>query len=148
MAISQNQALFSLLGTTYGGDGRTTFGLPDLRGRVPISFGSSNDGNSYALGEKAGEETHTLIGAEMPPHSHALLSSSAAGNTATPSPSVHLATSNVSGKNLYAPVASVQAYDVLKPCVSTVGGLPHENMMPSLAMNFCISLTGVYPSRN
>ena len=147
LLISQYEALFTLLGTTYGGDGRQTFGVPDLRGRVPIHAGRSNQGNTYVLGEMSGSETHTLIGTEMAAHSHGLVSTTNAGTTATPAPNVHLATSSIAAKNLYAPAAKVVGYDEMADCVRPDGkNLPHENMMPTLIMNFCIATAGVYPS--
>jgi len=147
LSIAQNAALFALIGTTYGGDGISTFGLPDLQGRVPIDAGTSNQGNTYVLGQKTGEETHLLTIQEMPAHSHALISSSNAGTTAAPAQNVHLATSNVATKTLYAPPAGIAGYDVMADCVSLVGdNQPHDNMMPTLVMNFCIATEGVFPS--
>ena len=147
LSIAQYQVLFALLGTTYGGDGITTFGVPDLRGRLPISSGPSNQGNTYVLGQSGGEEAHTLTTAEMPSHSHALTSTSNAGTTAAPGQNVHLATSNVAAKTLYAPPNGIAGYDVMADCVSFEGnGQAHDNMMPSLVMNFCIATEGVFPS--
>lgn len=149
ISISTNEVLYSLIGTIYGGDGRTTFGLPDLRGRVPIAFGTSNQGNVYSIGQAAGTETDTLLASQMPTHSHALTSTTNQGTTAAPGPNVHLATVNVANKVLYAPANGIAGYDVLAPCVGEAGsGTPHENMMPSLTMNFCIALEGIYPSRS
>jgi len=113
LSIAQYQALYVLIGTTYGGDGSMTFGLPDLRGRVPIDAGTSNQGNSYVLGQAAGEETHLLTIPEIPAHSHALISTANAGTTAAPAQNVHLATSNVATKTLYAPVNGIAGYDVI-----------------------------------
>jgi microcystin-dependent protein len=147
LAISQYQALFTLLGTTYGGDGQQTFGVPDLRGRVPIHAGRSNQGDTYVLGQMAGEEGHMLIVTEMAAHSHSLVSTANAGTTATPATNVHLATSSVAAKNLYAPPAKIVGYDEMADCVGVDGkSFPHENMMPTLIMNFCIATEGVYPS--
>ncbi|GAB2174865.1 phage tail protein [Dongia sp. agr-C8] len=147
LGIAQYQALYSLLGTTYGGDGVTTFALPDLRGRVPIHSGKSNQGNIYVLGQLAGEEAHSLTGQELAAHSHALLSSSIPGTTETPGPTVHLATSSVDAKTLYAPPASIAGYDTMADCVKPDGlGQPHDNMMPTLIMSFCIATEGIFPS--
>src|SRR5947208_1486713 len=101
LSIAQYQALNTLIGTTYGGDGVSTFGVPDLRGRVPIAAGTSNQGNTYGLGQVSGEENHTLIVQEMASHSHPLTSTTNAGTTAAPAQNVHLATSNVATKLLY-----------------------------------------------
>jgi microcystin-dependent protein len=145
--IDQYQTLYTLIGTAYGGDGMVTFGLPDLRGRVPIHAGTSNQGNTYVLGQPGGEENHTLSALEMAAHSHALVSTTNAGTTAVPATSVHLAASNVATKPLYAPTTGIAGYDVMADCISYEGGSqPHDNMMPSLVMNFCIATDGVFPS--
>jgi microcystin-dependent protein len=137
LSINQNQALFSLLGTTYGGNGQTTFQLPNLQGRVPI-----HAGRSHTLGEAAGEVSHTLVQAEMPNHTHALSASGLNGDTAVP-------TSNVLGSasGLYGPPGSLVT---LEPStLASVGGSqPHQNMQPFLTLSFCISLVGIFPSRD
>ncbi|WP_348789228.1 tail fiber protein [Leifsonia sp. NPDC080035] len=137
LPISQNQALFALLGTTYGGDGVTTFQLPDLRGRVPV-----HTGNGHTLGEVGGEEAHTLTVAELPRHNHGM-SVAASATVMTPSGAAVLAQP---GKAAYAPAAST----TLSPLTvaPTGGGLPHENMAPYLALTYVIALQGVFPSRN
>jgi len=140
LPINQNQALFSLLGTTYGGNGQTTFALPDLRGRVPIHFG-----NGHPLGERAGAETHTVTASEMPQHAHAVRATTRAATTSTPSPSVQLARS--SGANLYGAATNLVAFAA--DAASTVGGSqPHTNMQPILTLNFCICLQGIFPSQS
>jgi microcystin-dependent protein len=137
LPINQNQALFALLGTTYGGNGQTTFALPNLRGQVPI-----HTGNGHTLGEKAGGVSVTVTQEQMPQHMHTLQASSA--NGATPNPS-----GNVLGRvnNLY---AAVSALTPMSPTsVTSVGGSqPHNNMMPYLVLNFCIALQGIFPSQN
>ena len=150
LPINQNQSLFSLLGTTYGGDGRTTFALPDLRGRVPIHVGNSGDGGSasHSLGQKAGEETHTLTAAETPQHGHDFQVSTADATlqqNPPPDGGGVLARANV---DMYHP--SGGAPQALDPSsISTVGGSQaHDNMQPSLTLNFCIALQGLFPSRN
>lgn len=150
MIISQNTALFSLLGTFYGGDGRSTFSLPNLQGRVPVHQGSSAAGN-YTIGQMGGEVNHTLAINEMPAHSHTV----GVGGTATstnaqsncfgvPTPS-HPAAQPVS-PDLYSATGGATANASM--IGATGAGAPHENMQPYLTLNFCIALTGVYPSRN
>ena len=146
ISIAQYEVLFTLIGTNFGGDGVNTFGLPDLRGRVPISQGQAGVSNSV-VGQASGEEQHTLVDREMPQHSHALVSSTDTANTPTPSPSVHLATASTG--TLYAPVANVAPYAVMSPTAVQIAGnsFPHDNMMPTLVGNFCICFSGIYPSR-
>jgi microcystin-dependent protein len=137
LPINQNQALFSLLGTTYGGDGRVNFALPDLRARTPIHFGSG-----HTLGERGGEQAHTLSIAEIPTHEHVQSASSANGNNS-------VATSNIlaSVSGLYGPPSSLTA---LEPSsVASVGGSQaHLNMQPFLTLSFCVALQGIFPSQN
>jgi microcystin-dependent protein len=141
LPINQNQSLYSLLGTTYGGDGRTSFALPDLRGRVPVHVGSSN-GHSIRQGEKGGEETHTLSAAEMPRHAH-LQGSGDRATEGDPTDRV-LASRPRRGLRIYAgPGASFGG-----GAGSTGGNQAHTNMQPYLAVNFCIALQGLFPSRN
>lgn len=139
LPINQNQALFSLLGTTYGGNGSTNFALPDLRGRVPIHFG-----NSASLGERAGEESHTLINNEMPGHTHPV---GAVANPATllSSPVSNLwATSGTYTIFGASPNVSMAAA-IISPAGSTQ---PHQNLPPYLTVNFVICLAGIFPSRS
>ena len=143
LPINQNQSLYSLLGTTYGGDGRTSFALPDMRGRTPIHTGASN-GTFHSLGQKSGEETHTLSAAEMPQHDHSAHATSDTANT--PDPSGHLLADSAPNE-LWAAAASLQNMNT--GTVANVGGSQgHENMQPYLAVNFCIALQGLFPSRN
>jgi microcystin-dependent protein len=138
LAINQNQALFSLLGTMYGGDGRTTFGLPDLRGRIPVHVGGG-----ISQGERGGEETHTLIVTEMPAHSHTAQAASVAGDEPSP-------TGRVWGVQTaalaYAPTPNVAMAGTAAAVAG--GSQPHANMPPFLVINFCIALLGNFPSRN
>jgi microcystin-dependent protein len=137
LPINQNQALFALLGTTYGGNGQTTFGLPNLRGQVPIHMG-----RGHTLGETAGSTSVTLNQQQMPAHTHTVLASDANATLPTPPGNV-LAQAN----NLYTPAANLTALD--PSSVSNVGGSqPHNNMMPYLVLNFIIALQGIFPSRN
>ena len=135
LPINQNQPLFSLLGTTFGGDGRVNFALPDLRGRVPIHVGSG-----HSLGERGGEEAHTVTIAELPTHTHQARASSTNGTTPLPSGNVLAA-----GNNMYAAPTNLTT---LQPStVTTVGGSqPHLNMQPFLTISFCIALQGIFPS--
>jgi microcystin-dependent protein len=151
MAISQNQALFALLGTTYGGNGVTTFGLPDLRGKVPIGFNSA-----YPLGSTAGEPNHTLTMQETPLHTHNVLvdaTTAASSSTALATPTSVLGqsagTKTPSGSFTLYIYNTAQVDTQLAPqTISLVGGQPHSNMQPFLTLNFCIALTGIFPSRN
>lgn len=138
MAINQNQALFSLLGTNYGGNGQTTFALPDLRGRGAIHMGAG-----HVLGEKGGEEAHTLTQSEMPAHTHTLNASQSDGNIQVPTNNVLARTVN----NIY---GGLNNLTTLRPAsVTNIGGSqPHVNMQPYLTINFVIALVGVFPSRN
>ncbi|GAA4824269.1 tail Collar domain-containing protein [Marinicella pacifica] len=143
LPINQNQSLYSLLGTTYGGDGRTSFALPDVRGRVPIHVGNSGGGTHHTLGQKTGEETHTLSVAEMPQHQHPV---NGTGNTATEAtPNSNLLPAVNNGKP-YASTASAPMGD--NTIAPVGGGQAHNNMQPYLAMNYCIALQGLFPSRN
>jgi microcystin-dependent protein len=137
MPINQNQALFSLLGTTFGGDGKTTFGLPEMRGRAPTHVGPD-----FVLGQKTGETTHTLTAAEIGEHTH---TAQASGNDAA----VAAPGGNVLGgtANLYANPDALQA--LIPATISPQGGSqPHENRQPYLAVNFCIALQGIFPAQN
>jgi microcystin-dependent protein len=145
LAISEYQTLYTLIGTTYGGDGVQTFNAPDLRGRVPIGQGQGPALPVYVLGQMAGEDAHTLVNAELPSHSHALVSSTQTGNTATPALNVHLATASTG--NLYAPAANAPPYQVMAPSVQPSGSsAPHNNIMPTVVANYCIAYAGIFPS--
>ncbi|MCK7594970.1 phage tail protein [Pseudomarimonas salicorniae] len=142
LSISQNDALFSLLGTIYGGDGETTFGLPDLRGRLPIHAGSGPGLTPRTLGQGAGTESETLIANQLPPHTHVLQASSGLANSPGPQGNV-LATST--GLDLFideAPSVSLHATGM----DATGGSQSHSNLMPYLCVHFIIALVGIYPS--
>jgi len=141
LQISQNQALFSLLGTTYGGDGFTTFAVPDLRGRVPI-----HPGQGITLGRSGGEERHALTVAEMPAHTHVLNVSNAAATSSAPAGNL-LATASASLGDVYANVHQPAA---MAPAMIAVtgNGASHEDMQPFTALVFMIAINGVYPSPN
>jgi microcystin-dependent protein len=154
LPINQNQALFAILGTTYGGDGRTTFALPNLQGRTPFHVG-----DGIVLGQQGGQTSHTLIISEMAAHNHVVTANSAAATTNTPDPTTGgnrlLGQSNGTtgspvvpfGANIY---STGGASTSLAPqSVTNVGGSqPHENMSPYLALNFIIALQGIFPSQN
>lgn len=143
LPINQNQSLYSLLGTTYGGDGRTSFALPDLRGRTPIHAGRSNGGGDHTLGQKSGEETHTLAANEMPQHTHQSRASSSDGNVTGATNAVIARSVN----QAYINAGTLQNM-ANGQIANTGGGQAHQNMQPYLAVNFCIALQGLFPSRN
>lgn len=142
LPINQNQALFSILGTTYGGNGQTNFALPDLRARVPIHTGSG-----FTLGERAGEAAHTVTISEMPTHIHsARASQDSTDNNITTAPN-NFYSSTVDNSTLYFSGNADAAMNA--GVISNTGGSqPHENRQPFLVLNFCIALQGVFPSRN
>jgi len=142
LSIAQNTALFSLLGTTFGGNGQTTFGLPDLRSRLPLHQGNSNSGTYYVLGESGGAESVTLIANQMPQHLHAPGAVTAAATDGVPTGNVWAATTTPSYGA--APNTPMNPSEI----GSTGGNQPHANMPPYLVMNFCICLQGIFPSRN
>ncbi|MBI5913869.1 MAG: phage tail protein [Bacteroidetes bacterium] len=146
LSISQNTALFSILGTTYGGDGRTTFALPDLRGRVPLHPGTGPGLSTYSQGEMGGMESVTLMVQELPPHSHSLNANAQNGNTSDP-PGASLADTKGTDRD-YMKSGEVNTQMSAQSIGSTGGGQPHENRQPYLAINYIIALQGIFPSRN
>ena len=147
LPIANYTALFSIIGTTYGGDGKTTFALPDLRGRVPISAGQGPGLSNHAEGARGGQEKVTLTSSNIPPHNHSLNVRNAAGNTATPAGNVLAGhgTSVPPQGNFSTEAADGQANNA--SIGNTGGGLPVSVMQPYLAMRYVIALEGVYPSR-
>lgn len=142
LPIAQNTALFSLLGTTYGGDGKTTFALPNMQGRLMINAGQGPGLSEYVQGETGGEATHTMLQSEMPAHSHGFQASTVTGTVTTPAGTIHA--SSASGKQYGPnPGASMPA-GVLG---GAGGNQPHNNMMPYGTLNCIIALQGIYPSR-
>jgi microcystin-dependent protein len=148
MQISQFQALFSLVGTTYGGDGVRTFALPNFQNRVPVNQGSDPSGNNYAMGASGGEANHTLLASEMPGHNHPMTATTVVGTTVNPA-----------NENLGGPAANVRftsLYGTAAPIVSSDArtispngsSQPHNNQQPLLVINFIIALQGIFPSRN
>jgi len=146
LPISENSALFNLIGTTYGGDGQSTFGLPDLRGRALIHQGTGAGLSAYVLGEQVGAENVTVTTGQMASHSHSFAATNTAGNTAAPAPAVVFA-ATPSGLPIYDGAAAAVA---LSPGAVTTAGrsVPHANRQPYLAITYIISLFGIFPSPN
>lgn len=138
LSISQYQALYTLLGTTYGGDGNTTFGLPDLRGRVPIHKSATSP-----LGQQAGTETVALVASQLPQHSHAASAQKAAGSAASPAGAYWAGTA----ANSYSTTATGLVPMSPAAVSSTGNSLPHENMMPFLTVSFIIATVGIFPTQ-
>ncbi|HEX8147860.1 MAG TPA: tail fiber protein [Pyrinomonadaceae bacterium] len=141
LPINQNQALFSLLGTMYGGNGQTTFALPDFRGKVPMHVDTSP---SHTQGETAGQYAHTLTISEMPAHNHFMQVTDNVGSTQNPSGSVILSKSVANTFGGFTNVEAMNAGSI----TNTGGSQPHENKQPFLVLNFIIALQGIFPSRN
>lgn len=144
LSIAQNDALYALIGTTYGGDGITTFGMPDLQGRVPINQGQGPGLSNYVMGQSAGTESVTLVTGQIPFHSHPVVASSTGARSASPG-----------GNLLGSGEADIYTHDGANtvPLAAGViaasgGNQPHENMQPYLCINFIIALAGIFPSRN
>jgi len=144
IGIDQNPALFNLIGTTYGGNGQTTFNLPDFRGRVPIHMGTGQGLGTYVLGQAAGTEQVTLTAQNLPSHNHSFVASLNSGNAP-------------SANNAYVAAASAGSTYIADPAVAPMSpsaiansgsSLPHDNLMPYLCVSFIISLFGIYPSQN
>jgi microcystin-dependent protein len=146
LPLSQNTALFSLLGTTYGGDGKSNFALPDLQGRCMLQQGQGAGLSEYSLGESSGVDAVTLVVAEMPIHNHNLMAVGQLSTTGLPSATSSLARSAGGSAYKAAPFTPTvnMAFDGLPPAG---GGQGHNNMMPYLTLNFCIALQGVFPQR-
>lgn len=151
LSLVQNQALFSLLGTTYGGDGRTTFGLPDLRGRAIVGTGQAPGLQTYLQGQRAGTESVTLSLDQMPNHGHTVsagLRASTGPDSNSPSNTYPAATEDGSGAySTGAPNATMSPGIITGTTTATGGNQPHENRQPVMALNYCIAITGYYPSR-
>src|SRR5579862_4241613 len=149
MAISQNTALFSLLGTTYGGDGKSNFALPNLQGQAPMFFGQGPGLSLHDIGETAGSTAITLLQSEIPSHSHTLFADATTGTSTSPS-------SNMLGEAAINPRQPRQMYDTSAANAQMLAGnllqaggsQPHNNLQPYLTLNFCIALQGVFPARN
>ena len=151
LAISQNTALFSLLGTQYGGNGTTNFALPDLRSRVPLGFGTGTDGISYNIGDMSGQEQVGIVSANLPSHGHTLNARNVAGTTNNPG-NAAFAEPTEGGRAVVDYYGTVGTVVSTAPVTDTGGGsnstIYHDNLSPYLAMNYIIALQGVYPARN
>jgi len=145
LPLSQNTALFSLLGTTYGGDGKSTFALPDLQGRAPMHPGQGPGLSLHDLGETGGSETVTLLESEIPAHTHALRAQSTTGTKSTPSGN---SLARTSGATPYIPPAGALNPMSAQSLAPAGGDQPHNNLMPYLTFYFCIALQGVFPPRS
>ena len=143
LSIADNETLFNLIGTTYGGDGQTTFAVPDLRSRIPLHVGTASDGNTYTLGQNGGVEQVTLSTAQIPSHSHVPAASTSNQGPTGPAGN-YWAASPVYTEYIATPDASAMAAGAIG---NTGGNQPHDNMVPFLVINFVISLFGVYPSQ-
>ncbi|HTG70013.1 MAG TPA: tail fiber protein [Candidatus Udaeobacter sp.] len=145
LSISENDALFALLGTTYGGDGQTTFALPNLVSRVPIGQGTSpQTGTTYAAGQQGGTESVAISVNELPAHTHPVYASNAGGTQSSPNAAVWAAQTS---RNIYS-TALPEGQMNLQSITPTGGSQPHDNMMPFLPINFIIALTGIFPSQS
>jgi len=138
LSINQNDALFSLIGTTYGGDGQTTFGLPDLRGRIP-----AHQGSGFSLGQSSGNEIATLNWAQIPSHNHAVAANSNTGSSGNPQDNI-VAGSTLTPYNTTAAASQMGGNSI----GNTGGSQPHDNIMPYQCVNYIIALEGIYPPRN
>lgn len=152
LAINQNQALFALLGTTYGGNGTQTFALPDLRGRVALSLGTSPQGTPRLMGQALGEEQHAIAVNELPVHQHAVAATANGTVNATNVPSNATILGSGSSSGAGTPAVPIYAGGTPDTPMTPLGGggaaQPHENRMPYMTASYCIALVGIFPSRN
>ena len=148
LPIAEYDTLYSLIGTTYGGDGQVTFGVPDLRGRVPIHQGQGPGLSNYVIGQIAGSEQVTVLTPQMPAHTHTLVATTTAASAVTPG--TGLLPGSVSGESFYVnDITGSTALPMSPQSTSGAGGnQPHENRMPTLTAQYCIALYGIYPSRS
>ena len=142
LPINQNQSLYSLLGTTFGGDGRTSFALPDLRGRTPIHVG---DGHNW--GNKTGQEAVNLTAQQIPSHTHGMKASTDGANVGNPTGS-YLSATSLAGGNIYSTASDTLNVSMAGSAIANSGGQSHDNMQPFLTLGFVIALQGLFPSRN
>jgi microcystin-dependent protein len=146
VAISQYEVLYALLGTTYGGDGVNTFGLPDMRGRLPVGQGQGPGLGSYVWGQKSGTETVTLTTTQLPTHNHICVATTDTGTSATPGPGAVLG--GIAPDTMYTPdITGLTGYSLATSAVGNQGGSqPHNNLMPTLSVPFYIAYSGIYPT--
>lgn len=149
LGISGNEALYTLLGTTYGGDGQTSFGLPDLRSRVPLHQGQGNGLTPRVLGQRSGTETVTLTTQQMPAHTHPVYATTNAANAATPANSVVPGTLSSTDTMYATNVSGTFSFNTAAGAVGVQGGSsPHDNTMPTLTLAYCIATVGLFPSQS
>jgi len=153
LPINQNQALFALLGTQFGGNGTTNFALPDLRGRTPVGYAPSVDPGwqptTKQMGEAGGVENVTLLGSNLPAHTHMMNASTSAGDNRNPSARVFATSSNTaSALSIYGPASGAQVPLNPQTVLPAGGNQPHSNLQPYTTINFCIALSGIFPSRS
>jgi microcystin-dependent protein len=148
LPIQQNTALFSILGTTFGGNGTTNFALPNLQGRVPVHMGQGSGLSNYILGETAGVESVTLQVTQMPAHTHALNASTTPGSSASPQNGVPASGVDSQGGSVSGYVPSPNTTMAANAVGMAGSSIPHENRQPLLCVNFIIALQGIFPSRN
>lgn len=147
LPISEYDALFALIGTTYGGDGQTTFAVPDLRGRVPIHQGQGAGLSNYVIGQRAGTETVTLVSTQMPAHTHIAVATTATASTGTVGNTVLPGTVNADTMYI-SDITGLTAFTLAPQSVTSAGGnQPHENCMPTLTVQYCIAVFGIFPSQ-
>jgi microcystin-dependent protein len=151
LSIADNDVLFQLIGTTYGGDGQSTFGMPDMRGRVPVHVGTG-PGQTYVLGQSGGVESVTLSSQQMPQHTHSLVSTSTPATSEKPSGQsifADIGPAGINNLNAFVAYDGTNQVTLAGSSVSVAGGnQPHDNMQPYLGLNFIISLFGIFPSQN
>lgn len=148
LSIAQYDTLFTLIGTTYGGDGQSTFGVPDLRGRLPLHQGTGPGLSTRIMGEKAGSENITLITSQLPVHNHPIMAVSDEGDTSAPA-GAYLANAGALDKEYKATLTAPITVQMNPAIVTATGGsLPFSIVQPTLSLNFCISLYGIFPSPN
>jgi microcystin-dependent protein len=153
LPISQYTALFSLIGTFYGGDGRTSFALPNLQGNVPVDFGQGAGLSQYDIGEQGGSRTVTLLDTQNPSHNHLVNARDFDANSSTPAGNVYAKASYATGTtssvlNVYTTTAPAQGLTLKPQTIGFAGGnVPHNNLMPTLTLNFCIAMYGIFPQR-
>ena len=146
ISIADNSALYNLIGTTYGGDGQSTFGLPDMRGRALIHQGTGAGLSPYVMGQRIGVENVTLTTATMPAHPHSFAGTNTAGNTPTPGPTAELA-ATPTGFNIYDGTGTATTLST-RAVTNSGGSVPHDNRQPYLAISYIIALEGIYPSQS